>query len=430
MTAVIGILNKNAVAIAADSAVTVSGNNGRKIYNTANKIFTLSKYHPVSIIIYNSASFITTPWEIIIKVYRNQLKETSFDKLEDYPKDFFNFLKNNDFFSSEEIIVNYNISIIYTIFEDLKNASIQKAIDNEGRDGLISIDEKARLKIFKKNLISILNQEITELKNRNKLEDFHSYKLSSFVNKYNTNIELIIKEEFVDFFDKRMIKLFSTFLFYYFTNKDFAINWSGLVFAGYGNKEIYPSTISTKIAGVLDDKIRYFIDHIEEINDGNKGSIMPFAQRDVIDTLISGISPEINETLFKTFNVFLTGYNDFLANLSLDLNNLELAEKLKQIDINSICRQLLDEIEDVKRIKHISPTVNTVSVLSKEDLAEMAESLIYLTYLKRRISSDEESVGGPVDVAIISKGDGFIWIKRKHYFEINENPQYLQNYFK
>ena len=39
MTAVIGILNKNAVAIAADSAVTVTGSNGRKIYNTANKIF-------------------------------------------------------------------------------------------------------------------------------------------------------------------------------------------------------------------------------------------------------------------------------------------------------------------------------------------------------------------------------------------------------
>ncbi len=33
----------------------------------------------------------------------------------------------------------------------------------------------------------------------------------------------------------------------------------------------------------------------------------------------------------------------------------------------------------------------------------MAESLLYLTYLKRRITFAEESVGGPVDVAIISK---------------------------
>jgi hypothetical protein len=69
MTAVVGILNKQAVAIAADSAVTIEGNNGRKIFNKANKVFTLSKYHPVAIMIHNSASFMTTPWEVIIKIY-------------------------------------------------------------------------------------------------------------------------------------------------------------------------------------------------------------------------------------------------------------------------------------------------------------------------------------------------------------------------
>jgi hypothetical protein len=72
--------------------------------------------------------------------------------------------------------------------------------------------------------------------------------------------------------------------------------------------------------------------------------------------------------------------------------------------------------------------MQTVGSLSKEDLAEMAESLVYLTYLKRRISSAEESVGGPVDVAVISKGDGFIWIKRKHYFKPELNQNFIQNY--
>ncbi len=50
MTAIVGILNKQAVAVAADSAVTVGG--GTKIYNTANKIFNLSKGCPVGIAIY------------------------------------------------------------------------------------------------------------------------------------------------------------------------------------------------------------------------------------------------------------------------------------------------------------------------------------------------------------------------------------------
>ena len=35
----------------------------------------------------------------------------------------------------------------------------------------------------------------------------------------------------------------------------------------------------------------------------------------------------------------------------------------------------------------------------------MAESLVNLTSLKRRMSLDEESVGGPIDVAVISNPD-------------------------
>jgi hypothetical protein len=58
VTAEIAILNAEAVALAADSAVTLSSRSRRapKIYNTANKLFTLSKHHPVGVMIYGNAS--------------------------------------------------------------------------------------------------------------------------------------------------------------------------------------------------------------------------------------------------------------------------------------------------------------------------------------------------------------------------------------
>ena len=37
---------------------------------------------------------------------------------------------------------------------------------------------------------------------------------------------------------------------------------------------------------------------------------------------------------------------------------------------------------------------------------------------------DAETVGGPIDVAVISKSEGFIWIKRKLYFDKNLNNHY------
>ena len=46
MTAEVAVMNKSAVALAADSAVTISSEDprqgGDKVFNTANKLFTLS----------------------------------------------------------------------------------------------------------------------------------------------------------------------------------------------------------------------------------------------------------------------------------------------------------------------------------------------------------------------------------------------------
>ena len=49
-----------------------------------------------------------------------------------------------------------------------------------------------------------------------------------------------------------------------------------------------------------------------------------------------------------------------------------------------------------------------------------------LTSLKRRVTPASETVGGPVDVAVISKGDGLVWMKRKHYNAAELNPRYFE----
>jgi hypothetical protein len=62
----------------------------------------------------------------------------------------------------------------------------------------------------------------------------------------------------------------------------------------------------------------------------------------------------------------------------------------------------------------------------EDELAVMAETLVSLTSFKRKMSRDAETVGGDIDVAVISKGDGYIWVKRKHYFPPELNLRYLK----
>ena len=59
-------MNREAVALAADSAETV----GRKVFRSAEKLFSLSR--SVGIMTYGSSTLAGVPWETIIKRYRDE----------------------------------------------------------------------------------------------------------------------------------------------------------------------------------------------------------------------------------------------------------------------------------------------------------------------------------------------------------------------
>src|SRR5688500_18027439 len=88
------------------------------------------------------------------------------------------------------------------------------------------------------------------------------------------------------------------------------------------------------------------------------------------------------------------------------------------VKINKIGDILVQELIGYRDVKITKPLIDMLAHIGKEDMAELAEALVSITSLKRKFTASEESVGGPVDVAVITKGDGFIWMKRKHYFDM------------
>lgn len=102
----------------------------------------------------------------------------------------------------------------------------------------------------------------------------------------------------------------------------------------------------------------------------------------------------------------------------------------QEFNIKESTETLVKRINDAMFQSYTKPLIDTVISLDKEDMANMAESFISLTSLVRRMQPGEETVGGPVDVAVISKGDGFVWINRKHYFKPELNAAFFQNYLR
>src|SRR6185436_883063 len=101
MTAEVAILNKTAVALAADSAVTIRVGDDVKIYNSL-KLFRLCS-NSIGVMIFNNAEFTSVPWETIIKQYREDSASKTFSTLEDCGNDFISYLTNNRSLFSEEL---------------------------------------------------------------------------------------------------------------------------------------------------------------------------------------------------------------------------------------------------------------------------------------------------------------------------------------
>src|SRR5689334_22708699 len=64
-------MNKLAVALATDSAVTISaGDSQEKIFDSADKLFELSDHDAIGIMVYNTMDFMGIPLAVLVKDYR------------------------------------------------------------------------------------------------------------------------------------------------------------------------------------------------------------------------------------------------------------------------------------------------------------------------------------------------------------------------
>lgn len=89
-------------------------------------------------------------------------------------------------------------------------------------------------------------------------------------------------------------------------------------------------------------------------------------------------------------------------------------------------REISSAIDSQIQSKNVDPIIDSVKLIPLPEMAFLAESLVNITSLKRTyaIDGNQQTVGGPTDVAVLSKGDGFVWIKRKLYFNKDLNPNY------
>lgn len=421
MTAIVGIMNRQGISFAADSAATLTLSTTHKISNHANKIFELSRCNPIGIALYGNMDFMRLPWEEIIKIYRKKLSGSYFDFLKNYADNFFEFLRTDIITVMPQISEENRICAFVDAFYDEIYQLAKKEVQSQG---LPLIDENITKEICRQT-----SSLCAAFKNHEVADDFKDYELDAFKLASKKYVEEKLLHELSKVNDNGNLQNdFSETLFYIIRSKSHTYcNHSGLIIFGYGEKDLFPSYFHYKISYLFKNKIKLELVDKYEVSPDNDACIAPFAQTDVTNTVVRGIDDSLRSVFYEKNHDILQTFKNLIIDKLKGINAVpKIIEGIEGIDINIISESFKKEMDAYIWNSYIKKLVQTVAFLSKEDLGDMAESLVKMTGLKRKVTTDEESVGGPVDVAVVTKGDGFVWLKRKHYFAPDINNNYFQ----
>ena len=399
MTSEILILTPNAIALATDSAITIDN---KKSYNGVNKLFMLSNDPPMGIMTYNIARFFNIPFETIIKEFRKEISNKNLTKTIDFKNEF------------EEYLHKIPSKSPYKMSFDNKLNKFIEIVSNEYNNfGKNDFFNRLGNLMLPQDLIQIVQNNIKSEYLENAKKEFSNL-CSQFG--YDDN-----KGVFIDW-------IFNLFIYEMFVKA-----YTGVVLSGFDEDRLFPLGYSFKIFYLYDDE--FICNDLKEydiLKNNIDVIVEAFAQDDVINTFLKGIDEETQFHILNFFNEINNNYTIDLVSLIESNENIddlcknEIFNEINKFNTkNQLLRNKFNQFIEGLKQNNLLPIYKSIGALPFDELSNLCESLIKVTSLKRKVQSEIETVGGDVDVVIITKGDGFIWTKRKHYFDGDLNPQFF-----
>lgn len=399
------IINRNGIALAADSAGTYTGN--KMFYNSMNKVFSISRKYVYGVITYGATVIHNVSIDQVLKEFRTFLDSKSEvnDFFEILPS-FVEFIEQkNNYYKFDTAETNHCYELIKVLISDWG-----KKIKN-----VITTDDVAA------QIDDILNDLSAVMQGAIKIEnyDVSSHIGTTYKSDFDSLINMIVPE--LNNYPAQKERFWNYICEYFnlsLTNE--TSNAMGLFFCGYGKNDAFPKFTHIELYNVVGGKVKYkLIENYEESN--NQAQIVPLAQKDVILTFCKGISNTFINYIPQKVESIINAKIDAIPDIFTDSQKGELKEALL-----SVKNELASAIDTTIQNSNVMPILNSVQLIPLAEMAFFAENLVNMTTLKRTFAIDgnQQTVGGPTDVAVLSKGDGFVWIKRKLYFDGQLNPNY------
>ena len=344
MTSEVVVMNRMGLALAADSAVTVSFGANSKVRESALKVFMLSKYRPVGVMIYNNALLLGVPLETIVKMFRQHLGNEELKTLSDYGNRFIEFLDGNTGLFPEQVQDRFFISALEAEFEQI----ISKARDTKSVEIYTGGEEKPQSAL--KTVQKEIEKKLSFWESKNDAEYFQEVEPEQVCGRNSGQVSILIRQKFLEWsLEDNDTKNLNQIAINLITKDHFPAHiLSGIVIAGFGKAEHFPVVKSFEIGGMYDNKLKVRPANEIKISDKNYAAIIPFAYRDMVDGFINGISSSVR-THIDDAAVFIREMPLRAIDIAEQLSPAE-KQRLKEIIVAESSRKAEDFAKSVLEV--------------------------------------------------------------------------------
>ena len=414
MTSEIAVMNQRAVALAADSAVTLIDGGTVVVRNDQRKLYNLVGGQPVGVMFFGVADMMGHPWEHLIEHYQKIGKPGALPHIRAYASGFVGMLDNlEEFFPKNRQRDEYK-RLLASVFRYIFH--LAQYLRESGGEERAHVSDAAILEEAIKRVWRDY-QFRDDGSPRGDLACFPSGFAETVRKTYSADMDEVIAYGFQPFGLSKNATAHLKEIAVYAVVKDlFLEDVTGLVFAGFGSEERYPVVTTWFVSAIVGGIVKRAEASFDQIDGDTRSKIRVFADSEVTNAFIRGIDFNLERRVYGALNMLMHALVDQVVGAFPNADPVLKEDIRRQFQSNYI-PQYFDVfrgiIGDYQQHAYINPVLRVLEIASRTELAETARELVSLNVFKKRIMAQKQTVGGAIDVAIISREGGFQWHSRQ-----------------
>lgn len=411
MTSEVMIMNRQAVVLAADSAVTYGGGPEPVVTLEAEKILSLGPN--IALMVYSRGDVLGRSWSHIAHAFLREHGEADYETVQDAADAFFTFMDaNRRLFPEHEENEEFEALMRAAFLTVLSHAKAMKGYPGGGFDDDADAFAAA-LELYLTHLVA--DEAGTE---RERLEVFAELDRGRFVERYGAMLDALIADSLGAFGQEKAMRarLFD-FAYMIATQPAFLEPYAGLVFAGFGSADMFPVYTHYYASILVDGVMKRAHDETTRVGveDGPNAFLRTFAQADMTHAFLRGVHPLMFDVMISLNLVT----NEAAAEAALKEAGLgdekidSVLAKMRQDALPQLTGEFVHAAQSISQEEFINPFIKVVAASGKRQLAETSKALVELNILKTDLHMAKTGVGGEVDVAMVSRTGGLEWYAKK-----------------